>query len=262
MSSLLAGPCPFCSTPLILAGVQEDATINAVIPFQMTADDARQRLSEWFRDMPSAPEGIDQISPSRVTGMYLPYHKIGFGGPGPRDQDNAVARSACAQLDGFLGQGDQLEAIWRRLPLRPFHPDYLSGFLATRPQTGRAETVRDELSAIKQIPCAGRSPWRSTGGGKLAFDDGWAFRKHLHLLHFDHCLTVLAPVWLMQYRWRGQRFLVAICGWSGKVLGQRPREGVEDAIMVGKLFGLGAQAMYVSLFAVILLAVLWEIYGG
>ncbi|MEL6477301.1 MAG: hypothetical protein AAFR17_08225 [Pseudomonadota bacterium] len=244
----LAAPCPFCGTQFIRRARGLHREINAVIPMQMTEADARGELSTWLAEMPSAPVGIRNARIDQAAPLFLPFHKISVGNSQAREGRSWVARSACAQLGGFIGQGDILEDLWRQVPLTPWHPDYILGYDATRPQTSRADAVQGEVAQLTALSLHGSDYARAQG-----------------LLHFEHCLTVLAPVWLVRYRWRNQSHRAAVCGWSGRVLGHRPLEGVAGPILTGEFTGLTAQIaapMTKFLVVVMILAAAWTGSGG
>ncbi|MFK7943299.1 MAG: hypothetical protein AB8B85_10360 [Paracoccaceae bacterium] len=186
---------------------------NAVIPFQLAQAEAETRLNRWLAEMPSPPHRISEYGEADrpLTSAYLPFYRFTHRSA---EIEDVTARSACPQLGKFIGRGDALEMVWRKLPFRPFHADFVAGHVVTLPQISMNDAIRDEVdrpTAPTDI-VSSKSVSRSKPGQ-------WELQG---------CLRVLAPVWLGSYRWDNRRYAVAIDGVTGEVLGARPEDGLGD----------------------------------
>ena len=98
--------------------------------------------------------------------------------------------------------------------LRPYHPSYLAGFEAQRPQVSLEdgfETAKEEMK--HDIRCDVR---RHIGGDT----------QKIHQIETEHhnitFKLILLPVWLSSYRYRHQQYQVTVNARTGEVQGECP----------------------------------------
>jgi predicted RNA-binding Zn-ribbon protein involved in translation (DUF1610 family) len=250
--TLTATSCPYCATPIERAGVHDAAdrlAVDGVLPFRVEEEEARTNLrawtkSRWFLPTPLRRDGIQ----AAFRGVYLPfftfdaftanaysgmrgehyYVTVGSGknrttvrhtrwypaaGAFRRFFDDLL-ESAGSGLPAH--QMDELEP-WPLKGLKPFSPDYLSGFLARTYDVGLDQCFR---SAKRRMEAAIESEVRRRIGGDeqrvLSIDTNWSALTYKH---------VLLPVWMATYKFREKPFRVVVNAATGEVQGERPWSG-------------------------------------
>jgi ribosomal protein S27E len=108
---------------------------------------------------------------------------------------------------------DALEP-WGLQNLQPYHPSYLAGFEAQRPQVSLEEGFETAKDIMKpDIYCAVR---RDIGGDE----------QQIHRVETEYNQVtfklILLPVWLSCYRYRNQQYQVMVNAQTGEVQGERP----------------------------------------
>lgn len=69
-------PCPFCGYGLVDAGINDRVLRpEAVMPFHLTEEQAREAFRKWVRKLWFAPNALkrDARNGDRLTGVYIPY---------------------------------------------------------------------------------------------------------------------------------------------------------------------------------------------
>ena len=114
--------------------------------------------------------------------------------------------------------------------LKPFSTAYLPGFLADKYDV----ELKDCQERIN-VRCAGslESALRDTVVGyETVSNVGQNFSIHRGKVHY-----ALLPVWLLSTRWKGENFLFAMNGQTGRLVGDLP---VDKGKFWGMFLGLGA----------------------
>ena len=69
--------CPFCGNTLIDDTFSETELPEAIIPFKITLEEAKDRLRGWVRNNPRQPVSkVIEQHIDRLTGCYLPFHIV------------------------------------------------------------------------------------------------------------------------------------------------------------------------------------------
>ena len=244
-----ARDCPFCATPLV-ADPTADRHIRpqALLPFAVSAADARARIARWLGSRWFAPNGLKTFARtgSKMTGIYTPYWTFdartetiyaGRRGDaytvtvrGPRGEARTETRirwtpvrgRTARDFDDVLVLGatslpePETEALspWDLNNLEPYDRDYLAGF--------RAETYTVPLDQA-WVRARGRMEAVIAQDVRMAIGG-----THQQVTRSDTRMGgvtfkhILLPVWVAAYRYRGRAWQVVINGRTGEVQGERP----------------------------------------
>jgi DNA-directed RNA polymerase subunit RPC12/RpoP len=258
-----AAECPFCATPVVAdTGLDRHIKPQAVLPFAITEDQARDGLRRWLGSLWFAPNGVQAYARKgrRMTGIYTPfwtfdadtasrysgmrgdhyYETRTVRGPDGKTRTQQVQKTRWTPASGRVarhfddvvvlastslprGHVDSLEP-WDLSRLEPYRPEFLAGF--------RAEGYTIELPQGHRI---GREVMtrvieadvrRDIGGDEqriTSLDIRWSDETFKH---------VLLPIWLAAYRFRGKSYRFVVNGQTGEVKGERPWSWVKIAIAV------------------------------
>lgn len=223
--------CPFCDRALAAwtPSTQTELVPSAIKPFAMTERDARGVLCDWFEDMRLPPRDLTRLAEATRPwhSIYLPVCRtkiLGF--------PNEFALPACTTLTELIGGGDALIPVWADAPVEPFRPGYLAGFRSVLPETTPGALALDILNqhvaATTRMERRLRRDFKTQARAAELRAELGELRALLNSgapLAVDPRL-ILVPVWLSSYRWRGERHVVAIDGYSGRVAGNRPVAGL------------------------------------
>jgi len=275
VGTLTASACPYCATPMERGGVHDSPDrlrVDGVLAFQVEDAAARQNLrtwtkSRWFLPSELARDGIqaafvgvylpfftfDAFTANRFSGMRGEHYYVTVGSGKSR---TTVRRTRWWPVAGEFRRffDDRIESAGSGLPekqmdalepwplkgLKPYSPQFLSGFLArtydlTLEKCFRA--ARGHMEAELEADVRGR-----IGGDEqrvLSIDTHWSALTYKH---------VLLPVWLATYKWKEKPFRVVVNAATGEVQGERPWSALKItgfvllmAALVGAIF-LIAQA--------------------
>lgn len=258
-----ATTCPFCATPLVAAhaGTHRHIRPAAIIPFVLDEAQALRAMREWLGQLWFAPGGLKDYARAerRMTGIYVPYWTFDAATEtayrGQRGDNYTVSRMVIRNgkpttvteirirwravrgrvaraFDDVLvlaSQGlprahtDALEP-WDLKALRPYRPDYLSGFLAEGYQLGLREgfaIAREKMDRVIEQDIR-----RDIGGDHQRIAEK---ATEIRDVTFKH---VLLPVWMAAYRYRNRSFRFVVNGQTGKVQGERPWSGWKIALAI------------------------------
>jgi predicted RNA-binding Zn-ribbon protein involved in translation (DUF1610 family) len=247
-----ASECPFCASPVAI-GTGEARRIKpqALVPFALTEEQARDALGKWLKSLWFAPNGLtDYARKGRaLTGVYVPYwtfdaatrsRYIGQRGDhyyetrtvtrNGRTETEQVRKTRWSRVSGWVSRRfddvpvmastslprDHTAALepWDLSALEPFRPDFLAGFTAEGYTVGLADG-----HGIGRAIMAGvieQDVRRDIGGDEQRIDNldtDWSAETFKH---------VLLPIWLAAYKFDGRSFRVVVSGQSGRVSGERP----------------------------------------
>jgi len=250
--TLTATSCAYCAAPIQREGVHdaaERAPVDGVLPFRIEEPAARENLrrwtkSRWFLPTPLKRDGIE----AAFRGVYLPFFTFDaytanrFSGQRGTRHTMVIGagktrtvivyytwRSVVGSFERFFD--DLLETAGSGLPekqmaelepwplrgLKPFSPQFLSGFLA---RTYDVPIERCFESAKGRIRKEIEADVRRRIGGDAqrihTIETGWPALTYKH---------VLLPVWLTTYRWTDKLYRVVVNAATGEVQGERPWSG-------------------------------------
>ncbi|WP_055589358.1 hypothetical protein [Peterkaempfera griseoplana] len=264
-SDTLSVRCQFCSTPLVAdAAATERVVPEAVVPFGLDRDAARDALSRWTSSRWFAPKGLKKVTEAETfKGSYLPHWTYDAATVseyrGERGEyyyvtetytvtENGETRTETREVrhtrwypasgtvsrdfDDVLVPGtghvttEQLDQLtpWPLDQARPYQEEYLAGF----------QTVRYDIEPEAGLETAKRrmapvieSDCRSDIGGdeqRVSTVDTRYFDLTFKLM--------LLPVWFLSYLHAGKSWQVMVNARTGEVIGERPYSAAKIAAAV------------------------------
>jgi predicted RNA-binding Zn-ribbon protein involved in translation (DUF1610 family) len=247
--TLTATACPYCATPIERTGVHEATNrlaVDGLLPFLVEAAQSRQNLrawtqSRWFLPGELKRDGIqaafvgvylpfftfDAFTANRYAGMRGEHYYITVGsGKNQRTVQQTRWYPAAGEFRRFFddlletaGSGlpeKQMDALepWPLKGLKPFSPEYLSGFLARTYDVPLQTCFRSAKRHMEaQIEMEVR---RRIGGDEQRV---YSIDTHWSALTYKH---VLLPVWIATYKHRTKTYRVVVNAATGEVQGERP----------------------------------------
>lgn len=263
--------CPFCATPIVTdTGSERLIKPRGLLPFALTEDQAREKMTQWLGRLWFAPGGVKSYARKgrKLQGVYVPYwtydaetksqytgergtvyyenQRVNVVIDGRRETRNRrVAKIRWQRVRGRVGRffDDVLVLASKSLPKRytdGLAPWDLSSMEPYRPEylAGfRAEgyTVTLEEGYTEASEYMNRMIERD-----VKFDIGGDRQKITSLdtdvgaLTFKH---ILLPVWMAAYKYRGKTYRFVVNGRTGSVQGERPYSRVKIffAVVAGLL---------------------------
>lgn len=266
-----ATSCPYCGNPSIVPGQFTDMRKpDYVLPFRLDKKAAEEALRKYYKGKKLLPRAFSAENHIReIKGVYVPFWL--YDGEADADVSYAatrvftttrgneritttehyqVRRSGTVRFAGIPVDAsskmpdEHMDSIepFDYSELKPFSTAYLPGYLADK---------YDE-DAEK---CAGRADQRARATALNVMSDsvkGYASCIPTHenvRLRRGSVKYTLMPVWMLSTQWKGQNFLFAMNGQTGKLIGDLP-------ISRGRLLGWFAGI------SLPLMAVLYLLLGG
>jgi DNA-directed RNA polymerase subunit RPC12/RpoP len=251
----LSARCQFCATVLVADAEQtERITPEAVVPFGLNRDDARERLREWTSSRWFAPGTLKKVTEAETfKGSYLPHWTFDAATAshyeGQRGQHYYTTETYTATENGqqvtrtrevrhtrwFHASGDvwrdfddvlvpatervsgkQLDKLnpWPLQEARPYQADFLAGFQTVRYDV---EPERGLDTAKQRMAKTIRSDCRADIGG----DEQRVTSVDTRYADVTFKLMLL-PVWFLTYLHAGKSWQVMVNARTGEVIGDRP----------------------------------------
>ena len=241
-------PCPFCSSNIVAtARAATHIKPGAILPFKMTAAQARDMYARWVHSRWFAPTRLRRESfiDATFTGTYVPswtydcaartryagqrgdaYYVTVIINKTPTRQRRinwtSVSGSVANRFDDVLVLASkslspkQLEELdpWNTKECVPYDDAYLAGFRAEVYQV----TLKDgfEIAKDKMRPLIEASIRSNIGGDEQRID---ALSTSYADITFKH---LLLPVWLSAYRFHEKVYRFMVNARTGEVVGERP----------------------------------------
>jgi len=259
VGTLTSSACPYCGTPIQRERIHSAThriPVDAVLPFLVDRERARQSLSEWVRSRWFAPNAfLKQGVTGNFNGVYLPYwtfdtltfnaysgergdaYWVTVGsGQNQRQERRVRWSSASGRFQRFFDDvtipasrgldSHRLVALepWPFGKMIPFTQQVLAGFLA---RTYDIPLREGFVAAKEHVDSAVASEVRQRIGGDE--QRVWSIQSRYDAVTFKH---LLLPVWLMTYRFHDQPYRVYINAATGEVQGDRPYSWVKITLAV------------------------------
>ena len=258
--------CEFCGSAQLVPYEETEPAFapQSVVPFKLTAADARARIRAWYGKLWFAPNALKRKAlTDTVHGIYLPYwtfdarvnahwtaesgryhytdRTVHHGGRGQTQRVREIRWSpAAGSLEHFfdddlvcasVGVHPRLLRGIEPFPmqaLRPYDPGYVAGWVVERyqvPLPQGAERSRAQMNQQLVALCAARVPGDTYRNLHVRAD--WRDQTFKH---------VLAPVWLMSYDYGRRSYQCVINGASGAIRGEYPKSPWKIALIVLAIF--------------------------
>ena len=239
-----ATSCPYCGNPTIIPGNFSGALKpDYIIPFKLDKMAAINALAKYYKGKKFLPKAFaDTNHLDDITGVYVPFWL--YDGEAYADMyfratrvhTHTTRRERITTTDHFrLRRAGSLKFekipvdASKKMPdthmdaiepydyseLRPFSTAYMPGFLADKFDMSADECAeradqRAENSTVSVISS-------TTGGFTTVLPESRNVR-----LKRGEVKYALLPVWMLSTRWKGQSFLFAMNGQTGKLIGDLP----------------------------------------
>jgi hypothetical protein len=246
----LSGTCPFCgSAHVITASADELIEPEGILPFQLGADDASQRIHRWLDHLKFRPGDLDERAAiSRPRKVFLPFWTFDLGGTmswNAQVEEGYGKHKVWVPRNGvyLVSHNDLLVPATHTLPRDVL--DDLAEYDTQALVPYSAELLSDTTAEIYQIPLADASlvaRQQALHLGQvyvqrhdLAGETYQDFFMSSGGLIVESYKLVLLPLWITEYRYKNEAFLAAVNGQNGKTAGHVPRSGLQKAL--AGLFG-------------------------
>lgn len=255
-SSIHAGDCPFCGTPIVTTNVQNKSIPpKSLLPFSIDQKKAKKRFSQWIKGLWFAPNSIIKYarSDTKLNGVYLPFWTFDSQTythyQGERGDIYYVRQSVQVR------RNKQLVTEIRRIPkirwtpvsgqVNRFFDDVLIGASRSFPRK-IVDTLQpwdlDQLIPYDEKYISGFSSELY----QVELDEGFDYAKQVMDNQIYHAITYkiggdhqrihstqtqhsnntykhcLLPVWSAAFRYRDKSYRFVINGRTGAVQGDRP----------------------------------------
>ncbi|QDV51609.1 hypothetical protein [Gimesia fumaroli] len=254
VDTVTSSECPYCASPIQLEKAHTSdkrVPVDAVLPFQIEQEVARQNLRSWVKSLWFAPnEFVEKGAEGTFHGVYLPYftfdsmtstHYRGQRGEhyyvtvGTGKNRRQVRRTRWYPASGafqrffddvviLASRGLKRQLIRELEPfpmhlLVPFRHALLAGFTA---RTYDVELEDGFLLGKERIDAALYSDvCRRIGGDTQRVD---SIQSQYDAITYKH---LLLPLWLMTYKYKDKLYQVAVNAATGEVHGERPYSWVK-----------------------------------
>lgn len=251
-------PCPFCSTSIVAtAKAATHIKPGAILPFKMTATQARDMYARWVRSRWFAPSRLKRESfiDATFTGTYVPswtydcatrtrysgqrgdaYYVTVVINKTPTRQRRirwtSVSGAVANRFDDVLVlatkslNAKQLEELdpWNTKDCVPYDDAYLAGFRAEIYQVGLKDGF--EAAKLKMRPLIESTIRSDIGGDEQRID---SLSTAYDAITFKH---LLLPVWLSAYRFNEKVYRFMVNARTGEVVGERPYSALKITLFV------------------------------
>ena len=239
-----ATSCPYCGNPTVVPGQFSGALRpDYILPFRLSKDDAVQALRAHYKGKPFLPRSFTSANHiEQIQGVYVPFWLFDGGAEGAAsyrasntnvyetgDYEITETRHYHVVRAGSLAfekipvdasskmPDDHMDSIetFDYAQLRPFSTAYLPGYLADKYDV-TIDDSRDRADTRCRETLAQALRDTVTGYGACVTErEDIALRRGK--VHY-----ALLPVWMLSTKWRGQDFLFAMNGQTGKLVGDLP----------------------------------------
>ena len=244
--STAATSCPYCGNPTVVPGQFSGALRpDFILPFRLTKDDAVQALRAHYKGKPFLPRSFTAANHiEQIQGVYVPFWLFDGGAEGAAsykasntnvyetgDYEITETRHYDVFRAGSLAfekipvdasskmPDDHMDSIepFDYAQLQPFSTAYLPGYLADKYDV-TIDDSRDRADKRCRETLAQALRDTVTGYGACVTDhEDISLRRGK--VHY-----ALLPVWMLSTKWRGQDFLFAMNGQTGKLVGDLPTD--------------------------------------
>lgn len=264
-----ASQCPYCDSYIVFdERVTGEYTPHLILPFKIGKEATKKLLREKFKSCVFAPDDfLSEAKLNSMQGMYVPfwmydYHaKCHYDGEGTkvrrwrsgdreftetsvyhivRDMEVDFEKLPVDASDAMPDSIMDLMEPYNYTALEAFKAEYMSGFFAER--YNKEAALVESRAKSKAQNDATLLLRQSINGYNL----GVSVERDSHVtLNNEQTNYALLPVWIYNYKYKGQDYRFHVNGQTGKVIGKVP-------VSKKKVWGYGA-TVFASVFAILLL---------
>ncbi len=244
--STAATSCPYCGNPTVVPGQFSGALRpDFILPFRLTKDDAVQALRAHYKGKPFLPRSFTSANHiEQIQGVYVPFWLFDGDAEGSAsykasntnvyetgDYEITETRHYHVFRAGSLTfekipvdasskmPDDHMDSIepFDYAQLQPFSTAYLPGYLADKYDV-TIDDSRDRAEERCRETLAQALRDTVTGYG-ICIPEHEDIALRRGRVHY-----ALLPAWMLNTKWRGQDFLFAMNGQTGKLVGDLPTD--------------------------------------
>lgn len=243
--NLGATSCPYCGNNVVMKEqFSGDLRPDYVIPFKLDKKAAKRKLKEHFQGKKLLPKQFqDENHLEEIKGIYVPFWlfdaaaegEVRFQGTKVRTWSDSefnytetrvyeIVRAGSVEfcrvpVDGSSKMPDDLmESIepYDFSEAVPFESAYLAGYLADRYDVSAEESIERANNRIKESTKeALEDTITDIYATKIPVGDYVDLKN-------GHVKYALYPVWILNTTWRGEKYIFAMNGQTGKFVGNLP----------------------------------------
>ncbi|MBP5694207.1 MAG: hypothetical protein J6X03_01975 [Bacilli bacterium] len=247
--------CPYCdNNVLIKSKISGDLKPNLIIPFKLDKEQSGESFKKYFKSkffIPGSFKKSNQIEES--SSLYVPYFiysadaagDVEFEGTKTKrweDSSYEYEEVSYYRLDraGRIGfddipvdasekmANDLMESIepFTKSDHETFFSGYLAGFQAERYDTSKSTTQTRAHQRMRQGMVS------ALKSSTTSYSDVREVKENIRLSN-EESKYVLYPIWILNVRWKDQKFTFAVNGDTGKVAGKYPISAGKVTSVVG-----------------------------
>lgn len=248
--TLTATRCPYCATPIQRTDIQdspERLAVDAILPLQVSEEQARANISEWINSRWFAPREFKKYRTlGSFTSVYMSYFTYdadattSYNGRrgdnytvtvGSGDNQHTETRIRWRSVSGTVHnqvrdlpetantglEPDRVRELepWPLAEVTPYKPEFVAGHLSRTYDNDPLQVF--DAAARPRIDSIIESTIRRDIGGD--HQQVGSKQTSFPLLQF---MYVLLPLWLLTVNFDGRPFQVLVNGLTGEVQGRRP----------------------------------------
>lgn len=239
-----ATSCVYCGNPTVMPGQLEgNLKPDYVIPFKLDKDAAVKALKAYYKGKRLLPKEFSKDNHIKeIQGVYVPFWLFDGEADCEATYDASqshtytegdyritetkhfiVERRGSFQfqripVDGSSKMPDaHMDSIepFDYSELKPFSTAYLPGYLADKYDVDAEESIQ---RAYKRVAGSADQLLRSTVKSYTSVSEK---NSNVHV-HKGEVRYAMLPVWMLHTKWKGQDFLFAMNGQTGKLIGDLP----------------------------------------
>ena len=267
-----ATSCPYCDNPTIIPG-QFGGMLKPdyIIPFKLKKDQAILALKKHYEGKTLLPDAFKSDNHlEEIKGIYVPFWLFDGNANGDIDYDATkvrkfrsgdymitetmhynVQRSGTVTFEKIPVDGskkmpdDYMDSLepYDYNDLKPFSTAYLPGYMADKydvpaEECGKRADTRAENTTVECL--------RNTVSGYVGVMEK---SRNVHLKRGEVKYALL-PVWILNTKWNGKKYMFAMNGQTGKFVGDLPVDKNKKTRIFATVFGVTAVvATLIMLFA-------------
>lgn len=258
-----ATSCPYCDNPTIFpASISGALKPDLIIPFKLDKEAAKAKLRAHFKGKKLLPKLFTSENHlGEIKGVYVPFWLFdadaramaSYSGTKVRtwsDRDFNYTETRFYELDrcggalfdnipvdGSKKMADDLMESLEPFDMNdalPFQSAYLTGYCADKYDVDHAESVRRANERVRE------SALQLLSGTTDGFLGVTQTVGRVHVKN-GKAKYALLPVWILNTTWRGEKFVFAMNGQTGKFVGDLPVDS-KSAWLKRLIYGLGIAA--------------------
>jgi len=240
-----ATSCPFCDNPVVIKGqVSNELKPDLIIPFKLDKKAAKEALKKHIGTKKFIPKVFkDENHIDEIRGIYVPYWIFDCLADATASFDAQtistwsdskyrytktshyrVMRSGKLEVSSLPVDGsskmadDLMESIepFNSADAVDFNTAYLAGYLADKYDVDVDECIKRANERIKQSI---NSSLKDTVSDHYSIVGGASSTMNVEKGSYKYALY---PVWILNTSWNGEKFVFAVNGQTGKIVGDLP----------------------------------------